>query len=100
MMSTSDQSLDISFLYIIINVDFILPCFGRCDTADSVWTTKDQKSDDRVCSDNKDFERRGNREPLDCIIAAKFKRRRHFFHRVSTTLGLLSISLIINFSLE
>uniref|UniRef100_K1Q5K4 Uncharacterized protein n=1 Tax=Magallana gigas TaxID=29159 RepID=K1Q5K4_MAGGI len=44
---------------------------ARCDTADSVWTTKDQKSDDRVCSDNKDVERRGNREPLDCIIAAK-----------------------------
>lgn len=91
MMSTGDQSLDISFLYMIINVDFILPCFGRCDTADSVWTTKDQKSDDRVCSDNKDVERRGNREPLDCFIAAKFKRRRHFFHRVSTTLGLLSV---------
>uniref|UniRef100_A0A8W8LB59 Uncharacterized protein n=1 Tax=Magallana gigas TaxID=29159 RepID=A0A8W8LB59_MAGGI len=47
-----------------------------CDTADSVWTTKDQRSEDRVCSDNKDVERRGNREPLDCIKAAKFKRRR------------------------
>lgn len=54
---------------------------ARCDTADSVWTIKDQKSEDRVCSDNKDIERRGSREPLDCIKAAKFKRRRHFFHR-------------------